>query len=81
MPITTIQLDSRTRKLLAGFKANPRESYDDVLRRFMKLVPEGDDEGRFSARFRAGILEGMVDSLEGRTIPMEDVIRLLGMKE
>jgi hypothetical protein len=80
MPITTIQLDTRTRKRLAGLKASPKETYDELLTKLMRLVPEGDDEGRFSDRFRAGLLEGMVESLEGKTIPMEDVVRLLGMK-
>lgn len=78
MPITTIQLDAKTRKALAGLKAHPRESYDEVLNRLMRLVPEGDDEGRYSAKFRAGLLEALADP--SPSIPHEEAMRLAGLR-
>ena len=79
MPITTIQLDTKTRKKLAGLKAHPRESYDEVIRKLMKLIPDGDDEGKFSLQFRAMLLEAQIESLEGKAIPHDKAMRLLGM--
>ncbi len=80
MPITSIQLDAKTRKKLAGLKAHRRESYDDVIGKLMRLIPESDDEGRYTAEFRAGLLQARIESLEGRTYSMGEVTRLLGLK-
>jgi len=79
MPITTIQLDSRTRKSLAGLKAHPKESYDQVINKLMRLIPEGDDEGRYAAAFRARLLEAELESLAGLTIPHDEAMRMLGL--
>ena len=77
MSVTTIQLDTKTRKKLAGLKARPRESYDEVLNKLMRLIPEGDEEGTYTAEFRAGLLEARLDSIAGRLIDDEDLDKFL----
>lgn len=79
MATTSIQIDSDTRKMLARLKSNPRETYDELLRKFMMLVPEGDDEGTYADAFRAGLLESMVEMAAGKTIPMDEVRQRLGL--
>jgi hypothetical protein len=79
MPLTTIQLDAKTRRALAGLKTHSRESYDTLLNRLMRLVPEGDDEGRYSPKFRALLLESMLADDED-TIPHELAMKLAGRR-
>lgn len=80
MPITTIQLDSKTRKRLAALKANPKQSYDELIRNLMSLIPEGDEEGRFTDEFRGRLLAAEVESQQGRAIPHAEAMRLLGLR-
>ncbi len=79
MALTTIQLDSRTRQKLASLKVHQRESYDELLNKLMRLIPEGDDEGKFSAEFRARLLQARIESLEGKSIPHAKAMRLVGL--
>ena len=79
MPTTTIQVDTRTRALLASLRAHPRETYDQTINRLMTLVPEGDDEGTYTAEFRAGLFQSLVESALGLGIPHEKAMRLLGL--
>jgi hypothetical protein len=78
MPITTIQLDATTRRKLAGLKAHPRESYDELLNKLMRLIPEGDEEGKFSSSFRARLLAAEIEGIEGKAIPHQEAMRILG---
>jgi hypothetical protein len=79
MPVSSIQIDAVTRKRLAALKSSRRETYDEVLNKLMRLVPEGDADGRFRPGFRAKILEGALDVAEGRTVPHEEVKKRLGI--
>jgi hypothetical protein len=65
MGVTSIQIDSRTRERLAKLKSSPRETYDELLNKLFSLVPEGDEEGRFSRAFRVGLLEARLDIRQG----------------
>lgn len=76
---TTIQLRTQTRERLARLRANPRETYDDVLSRLLSLVPEGDDEGLYLQAFRVGLLDAMLDIREGRLVDHAQVKRRLGL--
>lgn len=80
MPLTTIQLESRTRRKLAGLKAHRRESYDELLNKLMQLIPEGDDEGKFTPEFRARLLQARIESIEGKSIPHAKAMRLVGLE-
>lgn len=79
MDVTTIQIGSETRRKLARLKSTPRETYDELLHKLMALIPEGDDEGTYTAAFRASLLTARLDTLAGRTIPLADVKKQLGL--
>jgi hypothetical protein len=79
MSTTSIQIDSKTRSKLARLKAGPRETYDEVLNKLMSLIPEGDDEGKFTDEFRLGLLEAKLDVKAGRTIGHDEMKRRLGL--
>jgi hypothetical protein len=76
---TTIQVSSSMRTKLAQLKANPRETYEDVLKKLLALVPEGDAEGRYTESFRVGLLNARLDIKEGRLVEHARVKRRLGL--
>lgn len=45
----------------------------------MALVPEGDDEGKFTDDFRARLLQGRLDVVTGKTLTSAEVARRLGL--
>ena len=79
MATTTIQVREETREKLARLKSSPRQSYDELLNRLLALVPEGDDEGRYTQAFRVGLLNARLDIREGRLTEHAKVKRQLGL--
>ncbi|MEW5955597.1 MAG: hypothetical protein AB1626_03620 [Candidatus Micrarchaeota archaeon] len=75
---TSIQINPNTRERLARLKAQ-RETYDELLNALLDLVPEGDEEGKYSPEFRASLLRGLADIRRGRTHSLEDVRKELGL--
>jgi len=76
---TTIQVSTETREMLARLKSGRRETYDELLRKLIALVPEGDDEGTYTQAFRIGLLEARLDVKEGRLIPLREAKKRLGL--
>jgi len=76
---TTIQLREETREKLARLKSTARETYDEVLNKLLALVPEGDEEGRYTQAFRVGLLEARLDIKEGRLVPLREAKKRLGL--
>ncbi len=76
---TTIQISQATRAKLARLKSGPRETYDELLNKLLALVPEGDEEGRYTQAFRVGLLEARLDIKEGRLVDHEEVKKRLGL--
>ncbi len=72
---TTIKVNTKTRDALQALKG--RHSYDELLEMFLKLVPEGDDEGPFKPEFRLSLLEGLL--YDGPRISHEDMKREFGL--
>ena len=72
---TTIKVNTQTRDALQALKGG--RSYDDLLGMLLKLVPEGDDEGRFTDDFRLSLLEGLL--YDGPRISHEDLKREFGL--
>lgn len=68
---TTIKVNTQTRDALQALKGN--RSYDEILALLLKLVPEGDDEGPFTAEFRMSLLEGLL--YDGPRISHQDLRR------
>ena len=76
---TTIQVSEGTREKLARLKSSPRETYDELLNKLLSLVPEGDEEGRYTQAFRVGLLEARLDIKEGRLTPLREAKKRLGL--
>ena len=79
MPVTTIQITSATRQKLARLKSSSGETYDDLINKLLSLVPEGDEEGRFTRAFRVGLLQARLDVREGRVLTHKNVKRRSGL--
>jgi hypothetical protein len=76
---TSIQILPQTRLRLAQLKSGERETYDDVLNKLMMLVPEGDDEGKYTEEFRVSILNARLDLMRGNTISLKEAKKRLGL--
>lgn len=76
---TTIQVSAETRERLARLKGHPGETYEDVLKKLLSLVPEGDDEGPYTEAFRIGLLNARLDAKAGRVTEHARVKRQLGL--
>ena len=76
--VTSLQVDVKTLKALRALKG--KRTYDEVLNMLLRLVPEGDDEGKYAPEFRLMLLEGQLDILAGRTVPLKQVMREFGVK-
>lgn len=72
---TTIKISAKTRDALQSLKGN--HSYDELMTMLLKLVPEGDDEGRFTPDFRRSLLEGLL--YRGPRLTHDQVKRELGI--
>ena len=80
MTYTSIQISADTRERLAGLKTSERETYDELLRALMDLIPSGDDEGAYTDEFKASLLRSLIDIKHGRTYSTEEVKRQLGIE-
>jgi hypothetical protein len=79
MPVTTIQITSATRQKLARLKSSSGETYDDLINKLLSLVPEGDEEGRFTRAFRVGLFQARLDVREGRVLTHKHLKRRSGL--
>ncbi len=79
MAYTTIQISAETRRKLSQLKASERETYDELLNSLISLVPEGDDEGKYTPEFRASLLRSLQDIRAGRVHTLESVKKELGL--
>jgi len=76
--ITTVRMRSDTKAILDDLKINPRETYDDVVRRLAKSAY--DDEPLTKEEIDA-MEEGIADIKAGRTRSLRDVMKDLGDDE
>lgn len=79
MAYTSIQITPKTRKKLSLFKQDERETYDTLLNKFMQLIPEGDNEGKYTELFRIGLLNAKIEIKKGETVSHEQVKKSLGL--
>ena len=77
--MTTIQVSEKTRERLARLKSSPRETYDELLGKLLTLIPEGDEEGRYTESFRVGLLNARLAIKEGRLTDHREVKKRLGL--
>lgn len=73
MGVATIQLRSGTRDRLKKLKLPGGESYDSLLNRLLTLVPDCDDEGQYSDRFRGRLLLAREDLSRDRLVEHSSV--------
>ena len=76
---TTIRLETSTKKELEALKEHKRETFDDVIEKLLTLVPEGDEEGKYSDDFRAGLLDALFEAKQGKVIPFDRIKKELGL--
>jgi len=79
MAYTSIQISPEIREKLAHLKSTPRETYDELLAKLLVLVPEGDNEGKYTDQFRIGLLNARLDIKSGRTISHAEMKKRLGV--
>lgn len=73
---TTIKISTRVRNALQTLKGD--RSYDELMEMLLRLVPEGDDEGKFKPEFRRSLLEGLLYT--GPRLSHEQVKREFGLE-
>ncbi len=79
MASTTVRLETRTKKGLESLKEHKRESFDEVISKLLALVPEGDEEGKYSDEFRAGLLDALFDAKHGEYVSLGRLKKDLGL--
>ncbi len=76
---TTIQIGKDTKSKLESLKEYKRETFDEVIEKLLALVPEGDEEGKYTDEFRAGLLDSLFEAKSGKGIPLKQVEKELGL--
>lgn len=69
--ITTVRMRAETKALLDDLKLNPRETYDDVVRR---LAEAAFDDEPLTAEEIAAMEEGIADLKAGRVYTLDEVM-------
>ncbi|MBS3060636.1 MAG: hypothetical protein J4432_03965 [DPANN group archaeon] len=78
---TSIQILPETREELSHLKSSPRETYDELIKKLIELIPEGDEEGTYKDEFKVGLLNAKLDAIKGRTYSLSDVKKSLGLNK
>jgi predicted transcriptional regulator len=73
--ITTVRMRTETKALLDDLKLNPRETYDDVVRR---LAEAAFDDEPMTAEEIAAMEEGIADLKAGRVYTLDEVMKESG---
>ncbi|MCD6576160.1 MAG: hypothetical protein J7K73_03310 [Nanoarchaeota archaeon] len=76
---TSIQIYPETRELLAKLKSNKNESYDEVIRKLIELIPQGDEEGEYTEEFKIGLLNARLELKKGKKISLTKAKAKLGV--
>ncbi|MDE1851118.1 MAG: hypothetical protein KGH69_00300 [Candidatus Micrarchaeota archaeon] len=76
---TTIQLEKNTRERLNKLRIYKRATYDEIINALIDLIPGGDEEGKYTAEFRASLLRGLLDIRHERTYNSAEVRARLGL--
>ena len=73
--VTTVRMRSDTKALLDDLKLNPRETYDDVVRRLARAAY--DDEPLSPEEIEA-MEEGIADIKAGRVSTLDEIMKECG---
>ncbi len=75
---TTIQITKNTREKLNGLKLYRKATYDEIIGALIDMIPEKDEEGRYTTEFRASLLRGFLDIKHGRTHTLKEMKERFG---
>jgi len=75
---TTIQINKITREKLNRLKPYRKATYDEIIEALIDLVPDGDEEGKYTSEFKASLLRGLLDIKHGRIHSHEEIKRIIG---
>jgi hypothetical protein len=75
--VTSIQLDNKTKSKLDKLKVFPRESYDDVVQRLIKVVE--DDEGALSEQTVKDLEKALDEVKHGKLLSHAAVKKKYGL--
>ncbi len=76
---TTVRVSEKTKEKLECLKEYKRESIEEVLNKLVAIIPEGDEEGKYSPDFRAGLLEALYQQKTGKTVSFENLKKEAGL--
>ena len=74
---TSIQIEKETKARLDKFKNHPRETYNDVLARMIRIMSQQEE---LSEQTIKNIEKGIADIKAGRVYTSEQVKKQLGLK-
>ena len=74
---TSIQIEKETKARLDKFKNHPRETYNDVLARMIRIMSQQEE---LSEQTIKNIEKGIADIKAGRVYTSEQVKKKLGLK-
>lgn len=73
--VTSVRMRTDTKALLDDLKLNPRETYDDVVRR---LAEAAYDDEPLTAEEIEAMEEGIADLKAGRSRSLDEIMKELG---
>ncbi|MGC8506501.1 MAG: hypothetical protein ACP5NK_07345 [Thermoplasmata archaeon] len=76
---STIPISDVTKTRLEVLKEAGNMTYDKLIRALLSLIPEGDDEGKYTDEFKASFLESSLDAAEGRVVSLDELKRRLSL--
>ena len=79
MTNSTIHINDSTKLKLKLLKDAGDMTYDKLIRALLSLIPEGDEEGKYTDEFKASLLESSLDVAEGRVISLDELKRRLSL--
>ena len=77
--VTTIQLEEKIKQQLDKLKNHPRETYNDVLERLVKIAAKESEE-ELSPQTIKNIQKSLEDIKAGRVLSLQEVKKRLGLK-
>jgi len=77
--VTTIQLEEKIKQQLDELKNHPRETYNDVLERLVKIAAKESEE-ELSPQTIKNIQKSLEDIKAGRVLSLQEVKKRLGLK-
>ena len=64
----TVTVTGTTRDRIRRLKSAPGEKDDQVIRKLLALLPDGDEEGRYTDAFLSGLFSSRLDVKHGRLL-------------